>query len=385
MTTRANRGATATATTTRMKTKMKMKMKMKTASTRATSSSDASSSAAAAKDEEDDCVLATKCARMANFVYKGGGVESWMADDGLQTKARGVTGATGWCVCDDVERNARFIVVRGAAWSQPDTDRNKLSWQIAKIWPQALRKDRKTPVVCHQGVYEMVEEFWRDLVPWLSDETFDGTYYFTGHSLGGSMGLVVAARARELGLEEARVGGVYTFGAPPVLAYDRLAGNGPGSPIDDEPEVGMDEILRLVGFTRGASLVKQYVLAKDVIPRMWLSADPVFVAATKTDFIGGLLDWRRETFGEGMFTKNRFLYESIGDLYWLEYADGEQGKPTLSRYGGDDVLTKLRMNLDDITQSPLTAWQTIGDHNSQAYVDALQFLTIRRVINPSKR
>ena len=181
------------------------------------------------------------------------------------------------------------------------------------------------------------------------------------------------------------MGGVYTFGAPPVLAYDRLAGNGPGSSIDDEPEVGMDEILRLVGFTRGASLVKQYVLAKDVIPRMWLSADPVFVAATKTDFIGGLLDWRRETFGEGMFTKNRFLYESIGDLYWLEYADGEQGKPTLSRYGGDDVLTKLRMNLDDITQSPLTAWQTIGDHNSQAYVDALQFLTIRRVINPSKR
>jgi hypothetical protein len=43
------------------------------------------------------------------------------------------------------------------------------------------------------------------------------------------------------------------------------------------------------------------------------------------------------------------------------------------------------MNMDDITQSPLTAWQTIGDHNSQAYVDALQFLTIRRVINPSKR
>ena len=43
---------------------------------------DASSSSAAAKDEEDDCVLATKCARMANFVYKGGGVESWMADDG---------------------------------------------------------------------------------------------------------------------------------------------------------------------------------------------------------------------------------------------------------------------------------------------------------------
>ena len=116
MTTRANRGATATATTTRMKTKMKMKMK--TASTRATSSSDASSSAAAAKDEEDDCVLATKCARMANFVYKGGGVESWMADDGLRAKARGVTGATGWCVCDDV-RTERAIHRRQGRGVEP--------------------------------------------------------------------------------------------------------------------------------------------------------------------------------------------------------------------------------------------------------------------------
>ena len=84
-----------------------------------------------------------------------------------------------------------------------------------------------------------------------------------------------------------------------------------------------------------------------------------------------------------MFTKNRFLYESIGELYWLESANNDQGKPTLSRFFGDDVLTKLQMELEDITQSPMTAMRTLGDHNSQAYVDALQFLTIRRVLNPS--
>ena len=328
----------------------------------------------------DALTLATRCARASNFVYRGDDLPTWFADDGATTRARGATGATAFAVADDAARNERFVVIRGAAWNQPDTDRNKLSWQIAKVWPQRLR--RETPVVCHQGVLEMTDEFWDDLKPWLrGDDGFTGTFYFTGHSLGGSMAIVCAARARlELGLEESRVGPIHTFGAPPVLAYDRLAS---GRSASDEATIGMNEIMRLLGFEQGAAMVRQYVLANDVIPRMWLAADPVFSAATKTDFIGGLLDWRREIFGEGMFTKNRFLYESIGELYWLESANNDQGKPTLSRFFGDDVLTKLQMELEDITQSPMTAMRTLGDHNSQAYVDALQFLTIRRVLNPS--
>lgn len=317
--------------------------------------------------------LATRCARASNFVYRGESSERWFRDDGFEQRSKFATGATACCVCDDVERNERYIVIRGAAWNQPDTDRNKLSWQIAKVWPQRLRQ--ATPVVCHQGVLEMVEEFWGELRPWLLDNEFTGKYYFTGHSLGGSMAVVVAAKARlELGLEESRMGPIHTFGAPPVLAFDSLA-----SERYEDTSVGMDEIMQTLGFERGASAVRQFVLAKDVFPRMWLAADPVFSAAMKTDFIAGLLEWRRETFGEGILTKNRFLYESVGELFWLENVDEEQGNPTLSRFFGDEVLAKLRMELGDITQSPLTAMRTIGEHNSQAYVDALQFITIRRV------
>lgn len=324
---------------------------------------------------------ATRCARASNFVYKGNDVERFMTMDGFTLRAKGVTGATGWAVCDDVASGERFVVVRGAAWNQPDTDRNKLSWQIAKVWPQSLR--RSTPVVGHQGVLEMVDEFWRDASPWLTDATFTGTFRFAGHSLGGSMALVLAVRARlELGIEESRLGSVFTFGAPPVLAYDRLSAS---AFARADEAVTADEILRVLGFERGASFVRQYVLAKDIIPRMWLSADPVFAAATSNDFIGGLLDWRRDVFGEGVLTKNRFLYESIGDLYWLEYASGEQGSPSITRYDGDDVLKKLSMNLDDITESPLAALRTIGEHSSQSYVDALQFLTVREVINPGSQ
>ncbi len=324
---------------------------------------------------------ATRCARASNFVYKGDDVERFMAMDGFTLRARGVTGATGWAVCDDVASGERFVVVRGAAWNQPDTDRNKLSWQIAKAWPQKVW--RSTPVVGHQGVLEMVEEFWGEASPWLTDETFTGTFRFAGHSLGGSMALVLAVRARlELGIEESRLASVCTFGAPPVLAYDRLSAS---ARARADETVDADEILRILGFKRGASFVHQYVLAKDIIPRMWLSADPVFAAATSNEFIGGLLDWRRDVFGEGVLTKNRFLYESIGDLYWLEYASGEQGTPSLTRYDDDDVLKKLSMNLDDITESPLAALRTIGEHNSQSYVDALQFLTVREVINPGSQ
>jgi hypothetical protein len=55
----------------------------------------------------------------------------------------------------------------------------------------------------------------------------------------------------------------------------------------------------------------------------------------------------------------------------------------LSQHFGDEVLEKLTMDLDELTQSPWTAFRTIGDHNSQNYVDALQYLTIRSAFNPS--
>ena len=45
---------------------------------------------------------ATRCARASNFVYKGDDVERFMAMDGFTLRARGVTGATGWAVCDDI-------------------------------------------------------------------------------------------------------------------------------------------------------------------------------------------------------------------------------------------------------------------------------------------
>lgn len=327
----------------------------------------------AVDDASETLTRATTCARLSNFIYKGSAVEQWIAEDGFDVIASGATGATAWRVCD--RRGERFVVIRGAAWSQPDTDRNKLSWQIAKVWPIKLR--RGVNVVCHQGVYEMVDEFWRDIAPYLTDETFGGKFSFTGHSLGGSMALVIAARARlELGIEEDRMMPIHTFGSPPVLAYDGLASGAGG---------GMDDILRLCGFSKGAAMVRQFVLAKDIIPRMWLSADPVFSAATKMDLIASALDWRKRTFGDGIFTRERFLYQTCGDLYWLEYPSGGANasakQPLLTRHYGDEVLEKLQMELGEVTESPLAALQTALDHSSQNYVDALQFLTVKRIMN----
>lgn len=340
--------------------------------TSASSTTKTTTTTATVLDEE--LTMATRCARLSNSIYKGANATAWVESDGFKVVANGATGATAWCVCDDLKTNERFVVVRGAAWNQPDTDRNKLSWQIAKVWPMALR--RGTPVVAHQGVLEMVDEFWGELKPHLVDGAFNGRFQFTGHSLGGSMALIIAVKCRlELGIEASRIAPVHKFGSPPVLAYDRLGGGRVES-------VDAGEIMRLCGFEQGSSIVRQYVLEKDLFSRMWLSADPVFSAATKTDFIGGLLDWRRDTFGEGMFTKNRFLYESVGDLYWLEYRNGENN-PVLSQHFGDEVLEKLTMDLDELTQSPWTAFRTIGDHNSQNYVDALQYLTIRSALNPN--
>ena len=70
----------------------------------------------------------------------------------------------------------------------------------------------------------------------------------------------------------------------------------------------------------------------------------------------------------------------------VERLDDQGAREHLRRYDDeDDVLKKLSMNLDDITESPLAALRTIGEHNSQSYVDALQFLTVREVINPGSQ
>jgi len=52
------------------------------------------------------------------------------------------------------------------------------------------------PVVAHTGVMEMAEEFWPEVSPYIASLPEGARLSFTGHSLGGSMALLLMAWSR---------------------------------------------------------------------------------------------------------------------------------------------------------------------------------------------
>lgn len=207
----------------------------------------ASASASDAADPAPDIskrdLLRTSAAvRLSSYVYKKGDVEPWVTRDGFVLRAQGNTECTRWFVCDELEAEEdseipkhpepaprrltrRWFIVRGAAWNDDAVDSVRLSTQIARAWPAPLHEG--VPVVCHAGVAEMTETFWPEMEPWIRDASVNhprAALSFAGHSLGGSMAIVLMAWAmHRCGVATARIEPATTFGSPPVLAADRWA------------------------------------------------------------------------------------------------------------------------------------------------------------------
>ena len=179
-------------------------------------------------DEITDLELkgASVAVRLASHVYKIGDIEPWVRREGFTLMAEGETNCTRWYVCDKSDgANAttqRWVVVRGAAWNNENVDRVRLSTQIGKAWPSPLHEGKDAPpVVVHTGVKEMADEFWPDVSPWITSLPDGARMCFTGHSLGGSMAMLLMAWSKlRLGMSLGVMEPCWTFGSPPVLASD---------------------------------------------------------------------------------------------------------------------------------------------------------------------
>ena len=327
----------------------------------------------------------------------------------------------------------RWVIVRGAAWNDELVDRVKLSTQIARAWPAPLHPG--VPVVCHAGVAEMTDAFWPEVAPLLESLPPTASLCCAGHSLGGSMAtLLMAWSALRLGVHPTRMEPARTFGSPPVLAADGWAARVEGAGMSAErvaraaakggdwvgeimTAVGMRQgvggvgigdggmgtgtggtdaassaassarskerdALRLAGFAPDA--VRAFVLSNDPVPRMWLAADPLFGAAAANETIKAVLGARSRLFGDGILSERRFLYEAVGTLYWLTWSAADGTRLTVHDGGADAMVEKLRMT---------PPWETgaVGavagawDHNAQNYVDAVQYLALKRLVNAKSK
>lgn len=270
----------------------------------------------------------------------------------------------------------RYILTHGVRWGAADLDSGRMWRQIMNCWPVDFPPSEKGGVprqgvrnsadlgpqdglVAHQGVLEIAEEVYSGVQPWLGgvEKGEVSAIRFGGHSLGGSVAilLMLLAKSRH-GLAPGQVS-AHAYGAPAALARrsvaekkgrvaqssrtplrsssngasafspstaseaDRISHspskvNGFLSPRTSAGDTRHCPVLQEIGLP--ADAVRSIVLDKDMVPRMFLAADPSYGLLLKSPLVRGLLDLRERVWGPGALTQERFLFENVGLVHYIK-------------------------------------------------------------------
>ena len=364
------------------------------------------------KDDDDDdddennkneeYSKAALTARLSNYCYKNN-LKELLESDGYSLVYEKYTSVTRVYIADrkigfdEMKKEdivERTIVARGAVWGDDqNVDRIRLSNQISKVWPTQVHPD--VPVGCHTGVYEMTEEFFNEITPYIKgpdvgEEVKKLT--FCGHSLGGSIAMILAAWTKlrlDVDCVKMKVN-VHTYGSPNVLALDMSLLNKMEKEEKETFRGYPKSALDAIGLEESA--LRAHVLSNDIVPRMWLSHDPVFNTLKSNEWGANLLKWKEETFGRrGMLTMDRFLYEVSGYLIFLELGNDNAAKRAVVKETAnlETHLERLTWQLEDFTSgaqnNPLRALAPALEHNSQNYVDVMQYLAVNALLVKRKQ
>ena len=364
------------------------------------------------KDDDDDdddennkneeYSKAALTARLSNYCYKNN-LKEVLESDGYSLVYEKYTSVTRVYIADrkigfdEIKKEdivERTIVARGAVWGDDqNVDRIRLSNQISKVWPTQVHPE--VPVGCHTGVYEMTEEFFNEITPYINgpdvgEEVKKLT--FCGHSLGGSIAMILAAWTKlrlDVDCVKMKVN-VHTYGSPNVLALDMSLLNKMEKEEKETFRGYPKSALDAIGLEESA--LRAHVLSNDIVPRMWLSHDPVFNTLKSNEWGATLLKWKEETFGRrGMLTMDRFLYEVSGCLVFLELGNDNAAKRAVVKETSnlETHLERLTWQLEDFTSgaqnNPLRALAPALEHNSQNYVDVMQYLAVNALLVKRKQ
>ena len=152
---------------------------------------------------------------------------------------------------------------------------------------------------------------------------------------------------------------------------------------ESSPAPGTESALALAGFAPDA--VRAFVLSNDPVPRMWLAADPAFSAAIDSDLARSVLGARERLFGAGIFSSRRFLYEAVGALYWLRWSANEGTALTVHDEASEALAERLRIETEEGESAGSAAFRGAWDHNAQNYVDAVQWIALKTLVNSTSR
>lgn len=157
-----------------------------------------------------------------------------------------------WFVCDDDESLTRFFVIQGSE--------SLASWQ-ANLFFEPIQFEG-LDVMVHRGIYEAAKGMYEQMLPevrsHLKSHGSCAKFRFTGHSLGGSLSLLLNLMLHIRGeVPPPSLLPVITFGAPSIMC-------------------GGDRLLRHLGLPR--SHLQAITMHRDIVPRAFSCNYPNHVA-----------------------------------------------------------------------------------------------------------
>ncbi|KAI0529429.1 hypothetical protein KFK09_001978 [Dendrobium nobile] len=209
-----------------------------------------------AYSNEDEAVV--RCSQVASFVATTNSVTAVIAgkEEMKDAVAEDLNSASSspceWFICDDDKSRTRYFVIQGSESLE--------SWQANLLFEPVQFEG--LDVLVHRGIYEAAKGIYQQMLAevqaHLKHHGNSAIFRFTGHSLGGSLAVLVNLMLLVRGdAPPSSLLPVITFGAPSIMC-------------------GGDYLLRKLGLPQ--SHVQAIMLHRDIVPRAFSCHYPDQVA-----------------------------------------------------------------------------------------------------------
>ncbi|CAN6704530.1 unnamed protein product [Malus baccata var. baccata] len=190
-----------------------------------------------------------------------------------------------WFVCDDSSTYTRCFVIQGSD--------SLASWQANLFFEPT--KFEGTDVLVHRGIYEAAKGMYKQFIPEITEHLNrhgeQAKLQFTGHSLGGSLSLLVHLMLLSRNcVKPSTLWPVVTFGSPFVFC-------------------GGQKILDILSVDE--SQIHSVMMHRDIVPRAFSCNYPNYVATLLKRLSGSFRS-------HPCLTKNKILYSPMGKLFILQ-------------------------------------------------------------------
>ncbi|KAJ7267046.1 hypothetical protein O6H91_Y401500 [Diphasiastrum complanatum] len=196
-----------------------------------------------------------------------------------------------WFCCDDKATRTRYFVIQGSE--------SFASWQTNLTFDPVQFEDASLGALVHRGIYEAAKGLYRQLLPDILEHLQKhgslGRIRFTGHSLGGSLAILLFLMLQIRGAVKSNVLlPVMTFGSPSIMC-------------------GGDNMLEKLNIPQ--SLIQSVVMHRDIVPRSFSCHYPDHVAEVLKRINGVFRQ-------HPCLIHQKLLYAPMGDLYILQPEEG---------------------------------------------------------------